>query len=153
MTIFRPVRLDAAYYIIFSSLRVRPSRIPRRRPAKLRYCFGDNHPTRRMRRVRPPILRPLSCEGGGGPCEKPRQNARAKPQRPRLRARERRRCWLWFSCRVLYQNFSALCSGYLSPCAQYASAMSSSAFAAMESAQHLRMSDRLVMKLPNMTMP
>ena len=36
-----------------------------RRRAKLRNCFGDNRPTRRIRRVRPPILRPLSCEGGG----------------------------------------------------------------------------------------
>ena len=41
----------------------------------------------------------------------------------------------------------------MSPCAQYASAVSSSAFAAMGSARHLRMSDRLAMKLPNMTMP
>jgi len=37
-----------------------------RRHVKLRYCFGDNRPTRRIRRVRPPILRPSSCEGGGG---------------------------------------------------------------------------------------
>ena len=36
-----------------------------RRHVKLRYCFGDNRPTRRIRRVRPPILRPSSCEGGG----------------------------------------------------------------------------------------
>ena len=36
-----------------------------RRLVKLRYCFGDNRPTRRIRRVRPPILRPSSCEGGG----------------------------------------------------------------------------------------
>ena len=36
-----------------------------RRPVKLRYCFGDDRPARRIRRVRPPILRPSSCEGGG----------------------------------------------------------------------------------------
>ena len=53
--------------------------------------------------------------GGASPCEKPRQNAWAKPQRPRWRAKERRRSWLWFSLRVLYQKFSALCCGCLSP--------------------------------------
>ena len=38
-----------------------------RRPVMLRYCFGDDRPARRIRRVRPPTLRPSGCEGGGQP--------------------------------------------------------------------------------------
>ena len=51
-----------------------------RRRAKLRNCFGDNRPTRRIRRVRPPTLRPSSCEGGGGVLQSYKALSRAFPR-------------------------------------------------------------------------